>query len=458
MTEEGGWYFSAPWEPVSIRRGDALGFRAGADYFAELLAPGLSNGTTDARWITLLSWCLRWSHVAWRNAAGRDLSRPAHQLARYAWLRPLELLWVARTLKFVKHPTGQLRGRRSIQRWLDNGQQAPDFAMSPDQFGRYRQVGMYGAYRVVFRTLPGLTTGDGWTPGATALELARIANDSLPVAARLKELPSEKGTKWGHWTTLEARYWVERGWKSSLETAGGFLPTPADASRKPLPRNERDLLEPALFGIDSIRRVTAEVLAKAKEAKSHLDLCEALASSSELSKKLAPASLAALPTFSRFADASMHAMRGLWNEINQDDTNQSPPIEKLAQLPELKSRFSGLRQAGEAWLSAGARTAFPHGQPVTQLATAMRAASTPVDELRALATHHYERGGGRRWFAERNGTLVPLVAATGIAASDYRFRLGALSRLAAQCNIASMDNALNVIAQVESDDDEGGAE
>lgn len=457
MPEQSGWYLTAPWEPVSIRRGDALGFRAGADYFAELLAPGLSNSTSDARWITLLSWCLHWSHVAWRNAAGGDLSLRDQQRARYAWLRPLELLWVARTLKFSKHPTGQLRGRRSVQRWLEDQQKAPNFAMNSDQFGRYRQVGMYGAYRVVFRTVPGLTTGDGWTPGDTALALARLANDSLPSEARLKELPSEKGTKWGHWTKQEARYWVERGWKTSLEKAGGCLPTPADASRKPLPRAERDLLEPALFGDDSIRRVTAEVLAKAKGAKSHLDLCQALASSSELSKKLAAASLAALPAFSRFADASMHAMRGLWNEINHDDTKQSPPIEKLAQVPELQSRFDELRQAGEAWLSAGARTAFPHGQPVTQLATAMRAAATPVDELRALATHHYERGGGRRWFAERNGTLVPLVAATGIAASDYRFRLGALSRLAAQCNVASMDNALNVIAQIESDDEEGGA-
>lgn len=52
----GGWYFTAPWESVPIRRGDALGLRAGTDYFADIIAPGLSNGTSDARWITLLSW------------------------------------------------------------------------------------------------------------------------------------------------------------------------------------------------------------------------------------------------------------------------------------------------------------------------------------------------------------------------------------------------------------------
>ena len=35
--EQPGWYFTAPWTPVAIRRGDALGFRASAEYFADLL-------------------------------------------------------------------------------------------------------------------------------------------------------------------------------------------------------------------------------------------------------------------------------------------------------------------------------------------------------------------------------------------------------------------------------------
>lgn len=176
MSEQPTWYFTAPWEPVSVRRGDALGFRAAADHFAELVAPGLSNSTFDARWISLLSWCLRWSHVAWQNAGGADLSRREAQRDRYAWLRPLELLWVARTLE-SRQMTGQLRGRRSVERWLTQNRTQPNFAMSPDQFRRYRQVGTYGAYRVVFRTVGGLTTGDGWTPEATALELAKLVDE-----------------------------------------------------------------------------------------------------------------------------------------------------------------------------------------------------------------------------------------------------------------------------------------
>ena len=180
------WYLTAPWDPPSARRGDALGLRPGADYFANLIAPGLSNGTSDARWITLLSWCLKWSHVAWHNAGGGDLAHRDAQRARYAWLRPLELLWVDRTLESGQ-TTGQLRGRRSIERWCKADRKSPNFTMSTDQFRRYRQVGTYGAYRVVFRTVADLTTGDGWTPGAIALQLADLANQKLPREVQLKE-------------------------------------------------------------------------------------------------------------------------------------------------------------------------------------------------------------------------------------------------------------------------------
>jgi len=465
MSEHESWYFTAPWDPVPARRGDPLGLRAGADYFADLLAPGLSNATSDARWISILSWCLKWSHNVWTNAGGGDLSRRDDQRARYAWLRPLELLWVDRTLESGQ-TTGQLRGRRSIERWRKADRQIPNFAMSPDQFRRYRQIGMYGAYRVVLRTVPGLTTGDGWTPAATALALANLLDDSLPRNVRLKQEHFENGTKWGRWSAgNEARYWVERGWQTSSTKAGGFLPTPDNAVSERLPKQERQLLEPALFDAGSIRRLTAEVLANAKAARSHTDLCDALANSSALSKKLDPASVASLPAFSRFADAAMHAMRGLWDQINHDEAKQAPTVEKLARSTELQSRFDLLRDASAAWLRAPGRSVFPHDHLVTRLAEAIRDAASPLDQLRALERHHHERGGGRRWFREQDGKIVPLVADTGIAASDYRFRLRPLSRLAAQCGVANMKVALDAaarpefdsIAAHEPDDEEGDA-
>lgn len=458
MSKPGAWYFTASWDPVPVRRGDALGLRAGADYFAELLAPGLSNGTSDARWISLLSWCLKWSHVVWRNAGGGNQFQPNDQRARYAWLRPLELLWVARTL-VSNQTTGQLRGQRSVKRWLaaiEDGQLLPNFAMNSDQFHRYRQVGTYGAYRVVFRTVPGLTTGDGWTPDATAFALANLVNESLPHAARLNPELFENGTKWGHWSGGdEARFWVERGWKTSWATVGGFLPTPDDAACKRLPEQERQLLEPALFAANSTRRGTAEVLASAKGARSHVELCDALANSSMLSKQIEPASLAPLPAFTRLADAAMYAMRGLWNEINHDHAQQTPAIEKLARSNDLPSRFGLLREASFAWLHAPRRSHFPHEEVATRLAEAMRAAATPIDQLRALSQHHDAYGGGRRWFREQAGKLVPLVADTGIAASDYRFRLRSLCHLAAQCGVANMNAALEAVAQLTAGDEDG---
>ena len=54
--------FTAPWEPIVVRKGDALGLRAFADQFAEALAPGLSNRVRDGRWVTILAWCLTRSH------------------------------------------------------------------------------------------------------------------------------------------------------------------------------------------------------------------------------------------------------------------------------------------------------------------------------------------------------------------------------------------------------------
>jgi hypothetical protein len=329
--------------------------------------------------------------------------------------------------------------------------------MSPDQFRRYRQVGTYGAYRVVFRTVPGLTEGgDGWTPTGIAHKLAELANDSLPREARLMDEHFEKRMQWGRWSGgNEARYWLERGWPASRETIGGLQPTADADARERLPEKERYLIESALFNAGSTRRITAEVLAKAKGASSHADLCNALANSSVLLKTLGPASLASLPAFSRFADAGMRAMRVLWSEINHDAANQAPAIDRLACSEELASRLDQLRDEGHRWLTTPTRNDFPHQHVVTQLAEAMRSATTPIGQLRVLARHHRVYGGGRHWFREQAGRLVPLVADTGIAASDYRFRLQSLSRLAAQCGVANMNRTLDALAQHEPGDEEG---
>ena len=114
MSEHGSWYFTAPWDPVLIRRGDALGLRAGADYFADLLAPGLSNATSDARWISLLSWCLKWSHVVWSNAGGGDLSR--RHVVSIARLQPVIRPSVPASVRLAEGWTGKHPSQRRIAR------------------------------------------------------------------------------------------------------------------------------------------------------------------------------------------------------------------------------------------------------------------------------------------------------------------------------------------------------
>jgi len=67
-------FFTAPWDPVVVRRGDALGLRALADEFAEAVAAGLSNRVRDGRWVTILAWCLVHSQEVFRMRSGPSVS------------------------------------------------------------------------------------------------------------------------------------------------------------------------------------------------------------------------------------------------------------------------------------------------------------------------------------------------------------------------------------------------
>jgi hypothetical protein len=459
----GSWYLTSPWDPVPARRGDALGFSSAADYFADLIAPDLSNLTYDARWITLLSWSLKWSHIAWRAAGGHDLSTPNEQRMRYAWLRPLELLWLDRTLESGQ-TTGQLRGRRSIERWRKADRRQGNFAMNADQFSRYRQLGMYGAYRVLFRKLRELSTGDGWTLASTALDLAALLNESLPREARLKTEHFDGSQKWVHWAGNEARYWCQTGWPSSRTKANvGLLPTPNNLLGSRLPENERRLLQPLLFAPGTTRRISAEVLANAHGAGSHADLCDLLANSDRLAREIVSRSLAPLPAFSRFADAAMHAMRGIWAGINRAAGHQNPDMSDISNSAVVRDGLEKAREASSAWLRSSTQFSFQGHEVVSRLAKALQRASTPTEQLQAFTHHHREHGGGRRWFRAESGKMIPLLADTGIAASDYRFRLRPLIHLAAQCGIPNMRHALKCVARsdlevvptTEADDEEG---
>jgi hypothetical protein len=128
--------FTAPWEPVVMRRGDALGLRALADQFADAVAPDLSNRVRDGRWVTILAWCLARSHEVFHASGGRSVSTRAQQSERYAWLRSLELMWVARTIALAEDWRDRsLAGRRRVRPWYEFDEKSTDrFGMSVDQF------------------------------------------------------------------------------------------------------------------------------------------------------------------------------------------------------------------------------------------------------------------------------------------------------------------------------------
>ncbi|MEI8190769.1 MAG: hypothetical protein WCI75_13735, partial [candidate division NC10 bacterium] len=176
--------FTAPWEPIVVRRGDALGLQALADQFADKVAPGLSNRVIDGRWVTILAWCLVRSQEVFHASGGRSVATRAQQRKRYAWLRPLELMWVARTIGLTKDwKDRSLAGQRRVQPWYEGDDKTDRFGMSHDQFRAYRQTGEYGGYRDLFRNWPRMTAaGGGLRPGPAAKEFTNLLDQKLRVA------------------------------------------------------------------------------------------------------------------------------------------------------------------------------------------------------------------------------------------------------------------------------------
>lgn len=426
--------FTAPWDPVTVRRGDALGLRAIADRFADILAPDLSNRIRDARWITIIAWCLARSHEVWARAGRNELTSRLGSEERYAWLRPLELMWIARTILLAPDEGRgrQLAGQQRVRRWIKDGCRAPRFAMSTDQFRRYRQAGMYGGYRVVFRRIPRLTQGaDGWTSTQGTHGLANWLHSKLGK----KAIPidwEEKGFKWAVWRGNEERWWLEI-WSSFRESSSStFLPCRFDDHAR-LP--EAKLLAPLLFGADAggRRRMRVAELMNDSDAADHLDLCASLAR--ELAKEPDAQILRALPAFSRLADAGMDLMDKIGRQLMLGGKGPGVSITDLASNPSIRRVSEELRAAARAWLTSK-HSYLPRGEVVDALAQAVSSPNAS-ERLSGLLRHHEEFGGGLKWFVLREGAAVPRLLFGGTDSSRYRFRLWSLGRIAAQCGLTS---------------------
>jgi len=436
--------FTAPWEPVVVRRGDALGLRALADQFADAVAPDLSNRVRDGRWVTILAWCLARSHQVFHASGGRSVATRTQQRERYAWLRPLELMWVARTIALAEDWRDRsLSGQRSVKPWYNDHEHATDrFGMSVDQFRAYRQTGMYGGYRLAFRKWPGMTVlGDGWTPGPATNQLAKWLDARLGAARPPWPLHVGDGADDGLSTRSaklgrgdEYRWWLRR-W-TTFDRGGRSI------DQNTLPRGKSEfeilpefkLLKPLVFGDDQNgkRRLNvAREVAKAAAAN-HMEVCEYLCR-----VFASDSTITLLPRFSRLADAGMAAMDLIAKSLQNASRVE---LADVAALPDAPRVCDELKAAAQEW-NMNTEMQLRHIERAHRFASAIPSAR-PIECLRAILQHHEVYGGGLRWFVLRDGWVEPRTPPRA-GSSGYRFRLWSLCRLATQCGVLrNMPDAL----------------
>jgi hypothetical protein len=460
------WLLTAPWEPVFVRRGDPLGFRALSNRFADMLAPDLSNQTQDARWLTILSWCLCVSERApWRRAVEGDSPRWIRSRegarARYEWLRPLELLWVARTFSLLGGAIAgrQLPGIRAIKQW---DYQDTRFGFSNDQWQRYRQTGVYGAYRVMFRRLAGLTRGgDGWSPDKESQRLAEMLEQILGKRELLPEIVSEKTIS--H-KALPETYWknVWTTWRSQNSSAAtDFLPTSRSTIQPLKYTKEREILSRLIFSDTNRgqRRSKVAIIASKSTAVNHAALCEEIASHL-VQDQNQTIQVALLPAFTRFADAALNSLVSIWACFFQKEARE--PVVSMIDVSRnarIAVSLGDLRDQATTWLKSRkiyevmalpTREVDSLAHDVVSLQGRSR-----TETIACLVRHHLSCGGGLRWMKLQDSTIVPTAPTRHVDASQYRFRLWQVCRMAVQCGVVeSMPAALTAETALDDEEEE----
>lgn len=418
-----------------MRRGDPLGMRHVAEEIAELVAPGLSNRTVDARWLSIMCWALEHAHPAWRkfDANADDGAVASRDTARslYTWIRPLELLWIARTFKATSDDAAerrQLPGVQSVRRWVSGGASEAYFGMASESYKRYRFTGVYGAYRVALRSLPGLTIdGDGWRLSNHGKALAEIVRGSV----RMKQASADGGKR----HPQPEDHWLERfDWRRgcSMSTC---LPTLLDAPQR-LPADESKVLAQALFSPasrdeDGERRRRVLDAAAASQATTRPALYADIAS--RLAGEPATERLQYWSAFSELADAGIGAMNACWRAAG-DVVTGAVTIDDVLAHGDVAHALDELGRAAKRWKKDGTSTGS--FSIVATLADSIVAAGADRRRtLKALEQHHTTHGGGLRWLTFDGPQLKLLAPSRGGEASNYRMRLAALSRLGVQCGV-----------------------
>ncbi|MPS82138.1 MAG: hypothetical protein E2591_29125 [Achromobacter sp.] len=429
------WFYTAPVDEIAARRGDPLGLQAVAERVAEVLAPGLSNRTVDARWISILCWCLREGQNAWRTYGngGDPASQGSIGKHIYPWIKPLELLWVARTVEFSPEEGRgrQLPGVRPIRQWLGQDKRPGRFSFAASSYEQYRYTGSYGGYRATLRALEGMTeNGAGWLPGTNGQKLAEI------VSAHVKG-PDSYRRRAGSPPTPEA-YWLKTlDWtRSSAE----FLPTQLEQPRR-LDGDERLILRDALFEkkrrddgqMHSLRRLKVVEAISRSKASNRPDLMRdlAIALKDENDLKWLPY----LASFSALADAGTAAMNACWRAVSKA-TDRVPMLDEVVGIPDVRLALDELVCASRRWHAEGSNSWSSRAGALSQ--TVLLNTQNLPGILSRLIQFHLQYGSGLKWLIVDGKALRPVARLRDGDASFYRYRLPALMRLAKQCGVTNV--------------------
>jgi len=434
------WFFTAPYEKTAVRRGDPLGMRSFAEEMAERLAPGLSNRTMDGRWLSILCWALQQSNEAWQvlGVGTNDEHVTTGEADRelYSYLRPLEILWLARTVENTSdHGKGrQVPGVRAVRRWTDGGHGLERFGFSPDSYARYRFTGVYGAYRVALRSLPGLTTGgDGWRVGPVGRDFAEIVSGKVQCSRTHHRRRGKRSTP-------------EQYWQRKFEWNKGpfeFLPT-AISKPERLIGSEGKLLERAVFlgpqtkdvecrhGIR--RRAVVEAAAKSSATTRHglfADIARTLGGGKPLDE------IALLSPFCELADAGIAAMNACWAAVREGGSAGFANASDVLDCIDVADAFDVLTETARRWQSERSNSGSAIAVADALAESVIGAGGNRKRRFQALERHHNQFGSGLKWLALEGATIKLLAPIRGGDAGQYQFRIGALCRLGVQAGIIS---------------------
>lgn len=398
-------FLTEPSEYLPSRRRDPFGFADSASYYADLLAPDITNRNQDARWLSILCWSLEQVGKDFRNNSTDDY---------YNYLRGLELRWVIEACRLDDEGKGRhLPGSRAVRRWLKNGQiRSLQDEMGKDQWRRYRYVGPYASYRRLLQET-GLLDVDGWTLTGNGPKLVKLLK---PI---LKENTNK--TTDGSWVD----YWRRR-WPVKEKPQSELIAKPSGSLR--LTKQEINLIEPLIFGDSENgkrRRIIAKAIAKIK-ADNHAEMCrqiqrDLVKTSSSWSEE-ERCKFQKLGAFALLADTAVEALKAAFKAADE-------PTAVRDVTKKVTTEIDALKEAVKHWQKD---SVWPK---VNSFAMDISKAKNQDDCLTSLVKLHIARHSGLKWLKLQSGNLDRAVRYSTPPYGFYRFRLEALARLAVGCGV-----------------------